>query len=259
MVMQRTISIPQHNGTVIKVKTYGILLSGLLARQAGGARAWVSGADYKWAKQFNWALSDKGYASRKILRHEPIFGKKTHQYMHVAVYGRSIGKGQYFQPPKGLIVDHRTNVRTINARQSLKLVTASTNAHRALRKAGKSGVVGLQWRPDLQGYRAQTMIRGKRVSLGRFTVKKYGSKKAAFEAGRHALRVGLVKKRGQNAFTRQIIAVEQAHAKRTRGMKTRHVSKVGRRVAVRQHTVRNKWGKTHVVHRHMMKVGRRAA
>ena len=85
---------------------------------------------------------------------------KAHRLAWLYVYG-------YW--PKNLI-DHINGDPTDNRIENLREATVSENLHNQRRshKNNKTGVLGVQWRPMKNKFRARITVSGKEISLGHF-------------------------------------------------------------------------------------------
>jgi hypothetical protein len=191
----------QDGSKKMSARAYGVPLSGAVAKKAGQPMAWVSKQDHAWASASKWHLVPSGYAARKKN------GRK--EYLHVAVYGRKIGKMSGYKAPKGMTVDHRTNAaygdasRMFNVRAGLKLTTISTNAHRANGKVGLSGMRGIKYDKGKNVFVAGLSGRGAggRVRFATIPAGKLGANnKAALHIAAQAYTYGTSLKKGKNAF-----------------------------------------------------------
>jgi hypothetical protein len=116
-----------------------------------GFYAYVDAADYEWLSQWTWYLGC-GYAYR--------LEKNKMIYMH----------RQIMQPPKGMVVHHKSRNKLDNTRENMENVTPAENTrHRAKKRNTSSRFWGVSYTKQRAKYQACVHYKGKGVACGYFT------------------------------------------------------------------------------------------
>ena len=124
----------------------------------------VDTEDYAWLSQWKWHVSDSGYARRNQYVPSTYKGAKDHHTVIVWMH-RELNK-----TPQGLFTDHINQDRLDNRKLNLRTVDKSQNAFNCGRsKRNSSGCRGVWWDEWSKTWRAELKLRGKKISLGRFT------------------------------------------------------------------------------------------
>ena len=104
--------------------------------------------------QYTWRLRSRGYVYRKYQ------GKEI--WLH----------NEIMHPPEGYVVDHINGNPLDNTRDNLRICTQLDNMKNLkLNIRNTSGVTGVNWRKDIQKWRAFIQVEGKFISLGTYTNK----------------------------------------------------------------------------------------
>ncbi len=104
--------------------------------------------------KYTWRLRKRGYVYRKYQ------GKEI--WLH----------NEIMQPPEGYVVDHINGNTLDNTRENLRVCTQLDNMKNLkLNIRNTSGVTGVNWRKDIQKWRAFIQVEGKFISLGTYTNK----------------------------------------------------------------------------------------
>ena len=104
--------------------------------------------------QYTWRLRNRGYVYRKH------HGKEI--WLH----------NEIMHPPEGYVVDHINGNPLDNTRDNLRICTQLDNMKNLkLNIRNTSGVKGVNWRKDIQKWRAFIQVEGKFISLGTYTNK----------------------------------------------------------------------------------------
>ena len=105
--------------------------------------------DYDMLCEYNWVISQKGYAVCYTLGTTVI----AHRLITNC--------------PKGFQVDHINGCRLDNRKENLRVVTSKqNNMNRSMRKDNTSGYKGVTYKTRDKKYAAQIKLNGKLISLG---------------------------------------------------------------------------------------------
>lgn len=108
--------------------------------------ALVDDKDFKWLNQFRWAITNNGYAVRRV-------GNRLFQ-MHRQIIGT----------PSEFDTDHINGNKLDNRRCNLRVVTRSqNNANQKINSANTSGYKGVSWNKHLKYWSAYIKYNGKRI------------------------------------------------------------------------------------------------
>ncbi len=128
-----------------------------LRKRDGSARAWtvVSPEDYDRVMEAGrWSFSSRGCAYRRI----GVGGKQIEVKLHRFILG--LGRDDS-------LVDHRDRNPLNNTRSNLRLATSAENAQNCSSR-GRSQYRGVSFQEDIQRWRAQHRLGGKRYHIGTF-------------------------------------------------------------------------------------------
>lgn len=116
----------------------------------------VDDEDYTLFDHWVWKLSNSGYACRST-RSGGIF-------LHIEIW-----KEHYGKIPEDKEIDHKDRNRLNCKKENLRLATSSENkTNEDMRRNNTSGYKGVSFHKASNNWRADIMIKGKRVSLGYF-------------------------------------------------------------------------------------------
>jgi len=126
-----------------------------------GKYAIVDDEDFEYLNQWKWNISWNGYATRS-------------QHIRLGV-GKYTSKGVWMHriinnTPKNLITDHINMNKLDNRRCNLRDADKSLNGiNRGKNKNNTSGCKGVSWDSWTNMWRAELMIKGNKVRMGRFS------------------------------------------------------------------------------------------
>ncbi|PAD91652.1 HNH endonuclease [Shouchella clausii] len=113
----------------------------------------VDEEDYKYLSQFNWKLSNRGYAARNINRK----GEQSTILMHRLIMDN----------PKGMVVEHKDRNPLNNQKSNLRICTQADNTRNvALSKTNTSGYKGVTWHKRRNKWQVNIRYDGKMRYLG---------------------------------------------------------------------------------------------
>jgi len=122
-----------------------------------GKCAMVDDEDFEYLNQWKWNVSTSGYA-RRILYVKGL-GAQGNVYMHRLIN----------ETPVELFTDHINQNKLDNRKSNLRVVTKSQNGmNRGKSKNNQSGVKGIYWDSWAKKWRAEIMVNGLRIRLGRY-------------------------------------------------------------------------------------------
>lgn len=126
-----------------------------LRARDGSVRAYalVDAADADWVNQRRWFLGTHGYAVRNHTR-------GVMRWLHREILG--------LVPGDGMDGDHISRDRLDNRRANLRIVTRQANSHNTTGRGGTSQHRGVCWDKYTGSWKANVMVNGKNVNLGRF-------------------------------------------------------------------------------------------
>ena len=125
-----------------------------------GRFALVDDEDFDFLSQWRWHLSDNGYAQRSVYIKIDI-GRYTSRMVKMH---RIIN-----ETPPGVITDHINRNKLDNRKMNLRSVSASINSlNRGELRNNKSGKSGVHFERCTGKWRAEIIVYGKRISIGRF-------------------------------------------------------------------------------------------
>lgn len=101
--------------------------------------------------KYTWRLRKRGYVYRKENRKDI--------WLH----------NEIMCPPEGYVVDHINGDKLNNTRENLRVCTQLDNMKNLkIYTSNTSGVKGVNWRKDIQRWRAYINVEGKCISLGTY-------------------------------------------------------------------------------------------
>lgn len=114
----------------------------------------ISLEDYSTTQGYIWRTSTEGY----VFTHKN--GKTI--FMHRLI----------LNPSKKEIIDHANHDKLDNRRENIRIATKSTNAMNVKKwEHNKSGIIGVNFRKDINKWRSYIKINQKQISLGSYTNK----------------------------------------------------------------------------------------
>jgi hypothetical protein len=126
-------------------------------RLTQGYYALVDEKDSLWVSQWNWSISNKGYAVR--------IENKKRIWMHNEILIKRIG----LIIPEGMTCDHEDRDRLNNQRYNLRIVTRSISSfNHNIQSNNTSGFRGIFWNKQKQKWQAQITVNYKKIHLGHF-------------------------------------------------------------------------------------------
>jgi len=132
-----------------------------LIKLTKGIAAIVDDDDFEHLSQWNWYLSEAGYAHRN--QHIRL-GKNKYASKTVRMH-RAIN-----DTPDGLVTDHINRNKLDNRRCNLRTATKSLNSiNRSVPANNRSGHKGVYWDSWSKKWRAEIKLNYKKISLGRFS------------------------------------------------------------------------------------------
>jgi hypothetical protein len=125
-----------------------------------GQVAIVDKEDFAWISEWKWyAQFDPKMQSYYAVRAKNVNGKQVRCVMH-----REIAA-----PLQGFQVDHINHNTLDNRRANLRVCSRAENLrNKQKRKLGASGFKGVAWCPYKKRWRADIMVDGKNIYLGRY-------------------------------------------------------------------------------------------
>src|SRR6185436_5681032 len=113
---------------------------------------------------------------RKVKAGELMIGYPYRGYIKVKIFNKFIPAHRLAwiymngEIPKGMQIDHKDGDRSNNRIENLRLATASENRQnlKAASKSNKSGFLGVYFCKEQQKYRAEIVVNGKKIRLGRY-------------------------------------------------------------------------------------------